>query len=97
MRGDCLSPLIMTVRLVNFPPQPPKAREKLFEFLRGHDRILCELVDHGSVYGVEAQFFYNEEFRLGRTFPPRLNPEHTSREMAITWAEAERQAIETFR
>ena len=83
----------MTVRLVDLPSQPPKPREKLFEFLRGHDRILCELVDHGPVYGVEAQFFYNEELRIGRAFPPYLSGSRTSREMAIFWAEAERKAI----
>ena len=37
----------MTVRLIDLPSQAPKPREKLFEFLRGHDRILYELVDHG--------------------------------------------------
>jgi hypothetical protein len=83
----------MTVRLVDLPPQALKPREKLFEFLRGHDRILCELVDHGSVYGVEAQFFYNEELAFSRTFPPYLSGSRTSREMAIFWAEAERKAI----
>ncbi len=85
----------MTVRLVDLPPQAPKPREKLFEFLRGHDRILCELVDHGQVYGVEAQFLSNEELAFSRMFPPYLDRWRTSREMAIMWAEAERQAIET--
>jgi hypothetical protein len=29
-------------------PRQPKAGERLFEFLRGHDRFLCELRDHGA-------------------------------------------------
>ncbi len=85
---------IMTVRLVDLPPQPPKPREKLFELLRGHDCVLCELVDRGMVCGIEAQFLFNEEFAFSRTFPPYLDRSRTSREMAIMWAEAERQAIE---
>jgi hypothetical protein len=84
----------VTVRLVDVPDAASKPREKLFEFLRGHDRILCELVDHGPVYGVEAQFYTNEEFVMGRTFNPRLDLSRTPREMAIVWAEAERKAIQ---
>jgi hypothetical protein len=78
------------------PPRPPRqARpgERLFEFLRGHDRFLCELRDHGE-YGVEAQFYRNEEFLLGRRFDPRLDPTRTPRELAVQWAEEERKAIE---
>jgi hypothetical protein len=46
---------------VRRPPRQPQPGERLFEFLLGHDRILCELRDHGP-YGIEAQFFRNEEF-----------------------------------
>ena len=74
------------------PARVAQPCELLFEFLRGHDRIRCELRDHGA-YGVEAQFLYNEEFRIGRTFHQRLDPMRTPREMAIAWAEAERAAI----
>ena len=66
--------------------------ELLFEFLRGHDRIRCELRDHGA-YGVEAQFLINEELVIGRTFHQRLDPTRTPRAMAIAWAEDERKAI----
>lgn len=59
--------------------------ELLFEFLRGHDRFRCELRDHGA-YGVEAQFFKNDEFDIAHTFPPWLDRTRTSREMAIAWA-----------
>jgi len=83
----------MTVRLVNQPTPSRPSRELLFEFLHGHTRIRCELVDHGD-YGVEAQFLRNEEFSFSRTFHPRLNPQRTPREMAIGWAEAERAEIE---
>ncbi len=44
----------------NQPPTPPRQAqpgEKLFEFLPGHGRFLCELRDHGEPYGVEAQFY----------------------------------------
>jgi hypothetical protein len=32
------------------PPRTPKPGELLFEFLHGHDRILCELRDDGETY-----------------------------------------------
>lgn len=48
----------------------------------------------GSVYGVEAQFFTNEEFVRSRTFNPRLDLSRTPRDMAVMWAEEERKAIE---
>jgi hypothetical protein len=73
----------MTVCLIEHRPRAPKPRETLFEVLRGHDRILCELVDHGPMYGVEAQIFHNEEIVIGRTFNPRLDPSRTPREMAV--------------
>jgi hypothetical protein len=66
----------------------------LFEFLRGHDRFLCELRDHGETYGIEAQFYQNEEFIQGRRFDRSMDPTRTPREMALSWAEAERKAIE---
>ena len=79
------------------PPTPPRQAqrgEKLFEFLRGHDRFLCELRDHGEPYGVEAQFWQNEEFLYGRRFDRRMDPTRTPRELAVQWAEEERKAIE---
>lgn len=74
------------------PPRQPQPGELLFEFLRGHHRYRCELRDHGG-YGVEAQFFKNEEFLYGQRFDPRLDRLRTPRQMAITWAELERAAI----
>jgi hypothetical protein len=56
-----------------------------FEFRRGHDRFVCELRDHGG-YGVEAQFFLNEEFFTSRRFDRRS--------LAVRWEELERNAIE---
>lgn len=56
---------------MTFDDLPPSAtrrpREKLLEFLYGHDRWLCELVDLGQ-WGVEAQCFKNEEFNRSRRF-----------------------------
>jgi hypothetical protein len=75
------------------PPRRGEPGELLFEFLRGHDRVRCELRDHGE-YGFEAQFLINEELVIGRIFHQRLNPARTPRAMAIGWAEAERKAIE---
>lgn len=80
----------------NAPKEPqrvPRVGELLFEFLRGHDRIRCELRDHGP-YGWEAMFLRNEEFTIGRIFHQRLDPTRTPREMAIAWAEEERRDIE---
>src|SRR4030088_2025260 len=83
------------------PPSPTRQRqpgEKLFEFYveRDHSRWLCELRDHGETYGVEAQFYQNEEFSRGRRFDRSMDPTRTPREMAIAWAEQERIAIEAY-
>jgi hypothetical protein len=78
---------------VKAAPRQPQPGERLFEFLLGHDRILCELRDHGP-YGIEAQFFRNEEFRYSRRFDPGLDPTRTPRELAVHWAEEERRALE---
>jgi hypothetical protein len=75
------------------PPRQPQPGERLFEFLLGHDRIRCELRDHGP-YGVEAQFYRNEEFLYGRRFDSRLDASRPSRQLAIQWAEEERSALE---
>jgi hypothetical protein len=75
-------------------PRSPQPGEVLFEFLRGHDRFRCELRDHGA-YGVEAQFFQNEEFLASRSFHPQLDPTRTPRELATQWAEQERLALQT--
>jgi hypothetical protein len=81
------------------PPAPrrqPKRGELLFEFYRerDHSRWLCELRDHGPVYGVEAQSFRDEEVFAAHTFPPSLDPSRTSRDMAIAWSEEERKYLE---
>lgn len=60
--------------------------ERLFEFLHGHDRFLCELHDHGS-YGIEAQFWQNEGFLFGRRCETHA--------LAVQWAEEERTRIES--
>jgi hypothetical protein len=62
------------------PPETPKPGELLFEFLLGHDRFLCELRDHGK-YGLEAQFFQNEEFLYSRRLDTRALAEHWANEM----------------
>jgi hypothetical protein len=84
------------------PRRPPAALrqpnpgELLFEFYRerDHSRWLCELRDHGEPYGVEAQFFQNEELLVSRRFWRQMDPTRTPREMAIAWAEQERATIE---
>lgn len=83
----------MTVRLVPSaaPARPP--REQLFQFLLGHDRWLCELVDHGP-YGIEAQFWKNEEFTYSRRFDRSATDAALARELAIQWASGERVALE---
>ena len=68
----------------NRPPAPPRQRqpgERLFECLHGHDRYLVELRKHGA-YGVEAQFWQNEEFSDSQRFETPT--------LAVQWAEEER-------
>ena len=80
-------------RPVTKTPQPG---ERLFEFLRGHDRFLCELRDHGETYGVEeAQFYQNEEFLISRRFDCTMSRTQTLRALVVQWAVEERKAIET--
>jgi hypothetical protein len=79
------------------PPAPrrvPEHGEPGFMFLHGPDRYLCELRDHAEVYGVEAQFWKNEDFFYSRRFDARLDRTRTPRELAIAWAEEERKIIE---
>jgi len=77
-------------------PVVPRIGALLFEFLLGHERIRCELRDHGE-YGFEAMFLRNEEFTIGRIFHQRLDPTRTPREMAIAWAWEWRKALEGHR
>ena len=72
----------------------PTHGEPVFEFLHGHDRHLCELRDHGQVFGVEARFWKNEEFFYSRRFDARMDRTRSPRELAIAWAEEERRGIE---
>jgi hypothetical protein len=68
-------------------PPPPRQRqpgEQLFEFLRGHDRFLCELRE--DPHGIDAQFWLNEEFLCSR----RLD----TRALAIQWANSLRADYE---
>ena len=88
-----LGPFVYKPHRPPVPPRQAQPSEQLFEFLRGHDRFLCELLDHGDPYGVEAQFWQNEEFLIGRRFDRTMNPTWTPREMAIASAEEERKAI----
>src|SRR5437764_6701430 len=74
-------------------PRQPQPGELLFVFLVGHARWSCELRDHGQ-WGVEAQFWKNEEFMRSRRFDARMDPTRPPREMAIAWAGEERKAIE---
>jgi hypothetical protein len=84
-----------------YPPFGPMAAarvsqpgELLFEFLKGHTRIRCELIDLGQ-YGVEARILHNEEPVISQTFAPwHVVPFATPRAAAIHWAENERKAIE---
>jgi hypothetical protein len=85
----------MTVRLFDPPPPaPPPNVELLYEFLHGHTRIRCELVDHGQ-YGIEARILHNEEHYMSRTFAPwHCIPLATPRAAAIHWAEQMCMSIE---
>src|SRR4051812_6488053 len=81
------------------PPAPVRIQQRgelLFEFYRerDHSRWRCELRDHGAVYGIEAQFYQNEEWFYARRFDSSMDPTRMPREMAIAWADEERKAIE---
>ena len=82
------------------PHRPPERRrvpehgEPLFEFHRGRDRYRCELRDHGGVYGVEAQFWNDEDCFYSRRFDRRMDRTRPPRELAIAWAEEEWKDID---
>ena len=63
----------------------PQPGEQLVEFLRGDDRFVRELRDHGA-FGLDVQFFQNKDFLFSRWFE--------TRELAVQWAELERTAIQ---
>jgi hypothetical protein len=76
------------------PPPVSQPGELLHEFLHGHTRIRCELLDHGQ-YGWEARILHDEKFFMSHTFALWHSiPFATPRAAAIHWAEAERKAIE---
>jgi len=89
MGGDFYKP-----KRLPAPPLEPQHGELLFEFLHREDRYRCELRDHGEPYGVEAQFLKNGQFFYSRRFDARMHVTRTPRELAIAWAEAERQAMQ---
>ena len=66
------------------PPRILGRRERLFEFLSGYERFVCELRDHGEA-GVEAMLYQDEELLVSRRF--------ATRELAVRWADAERKTI----
>lgn len=67
----------------NRKPDPPaQPGEPLFAFVYGLDRYVVELRDHGA-FGVEAQFFLNEELFTSRRFDRRA--------LAMQWAEGSEQ------
>jgi hypothetical protein len=67
------------------PAAPRGPGELLWSLRKDHRQIDCELRTHGT-YGVEVQLLREREFYAGRMFP--------TREIALQWAEEERQAIE---
>jgi len=54
---------------------------------------LCELVDLGQ-WGIEAQYFQNEEFEYSRRFDRSEHDHALARDLAIAWAKSERRHIE---
>ena len=49
------------------PTRQPQPGERLFEFLRGYVGSCAELRQHGE-WGIESQFYQNEEFLISRRF-----------------------------
>jgi hypothetical protein len=70
-------------------PRPPKREsvpgERLFALRRERDgaSMYCEIRSHGE-FGVEVQFFSNDEFSYSRRFDAKAQ--------AAQWAELERDA-----
>jgi hypothetical protein len=77
------------------PRTVPRPDELLFEFVResDHAHFRCELRYQGE-YGVEAQFLCDGSLLIGRLFTAWMDPQRRARELAIAWAEDERQALE---
>jgi hypothetical protein len=75
------------------PPRSPPRGELLFEFYRERDRTrwLCELRQHPEPYGIDAQFYRNEEFDHSRRFDHTMSRERMPREMANALAHAWRK------
>jgi hypothetical protein len=62
-------------------------------FCAARDRWLCELVDHGR-WGIEAQFWRNEEFDFSRRFDHSEHDGALARDLASAWARETRSGIE---
>lgn len=73
------------------PPTVQQPGELLFEFVKGHTRVRCELVDRGA-NGIEARILLNEDDFISQTFAPWRSA--APRAAAIAWAEQERRDIE---
>jgi hypothetical protein len=58
--------------------------ELLFEFYRERDSFALALraTRHGETYGVEQQFFQNDEFIIGRRFDRTMDPTPPPRDLA---------------
>ena len=68
------------------PPRQPKPGELLFEFVApDHVRFRCKLRTFNAL-SVEAQFYRNEAFLIGRRFYTRA--------LAVQWVEEERKGYE---
>jgi hypothetical protein len=66
------------------PLRKPSPGEPLWSFQKDQSTWSAELRDHGAA-GVEAQILQDGELVMGRRFDRR--------ELAVQWAEQERQAI----
>ena len=68
------------------PPRAPRPGEPLWSLQRDGSTWSAELRDHGTGVGVEGQILGDGELVIARRFDLR--------ELAMRWAEQERQAIE---
>jgi hypothetical protein len=66
------------------PERQAKAGARVWALRRGDRVLVCELRDHGAVYGVEVQLLDGGELRIGRRFETWA--------LAVQWAEVERAA-----
>ena len=67
-------------------------RTVLFDLRTGHGSLRGELREYGQ-FGIEARIFANEQITCSRSFQPAAPDDATTRDRAVAWAIAQRDAM----